>query len=174
MHTHTPVTAITALPSDSQSESANRWTLTTPRGAVHCRAVLHASNAYASHLLPHLARAIVPVRGQVIATRAAVKLSKITKISWSANEGFEYWFPRPISSKTDGDEEKPLVILGGGRELQEDVLRLEEVGEADDSVVSPVVGEILRDFLPTTFPGYYEKDAEPEKEWVSSPLNLSV
>ncbi|KAI0640665.1 FAD dependent oxidoreductase [Trametes meyenii] len=160
LHTHTPVTAITAIsPSDSTSR---KWNLTTPRGPLAASVVLHATNAYASHLLPHLAgpAGIVPTRGQIIATRAAVPLSTLTRSAFTGNEGFEYWFPRPLSPEEPG--ENPLVILGGGRESEKPKF---ELYNADDGSVSPKVGEALRKFLPAVFPGRYEAGAEPELEW---------
>jgi hypothetical protein len=53
----------------STSPSGCRWLLATPCGPVCCSAVLHATNGYASHLLPHLTgpAGIVPMRGQVFA-----------------------------------------------------------------------------------------------------------
>ncbi|THH07853.1 hypothetical protein EW145_g3099 [Phellinidium pouzarii] len=155
LHTNTPVTAV------SSSTTRRLWTLTTPRGTITCSTVVHATNAYASHLLPQLAgpRGIVPVRGQVLATRAAASLDTIGRSSWGGNEGFEYWFPRP--PKVASDEEKPLVILGGGREAVQDY----EFGISDDSEVNAQAGRALRAFLPTVFPGRYDEGSEPEMEW---------
>jgi hypothetical protein len=108
---------------------------------------------------------IIPTRGQVTAIRAAGSLSELSSDSWSANEGFEYWFPRPVGkSKGTGKEENPLVILGGGREASKPTF---EFYETDDSTVNEVVGKVLRDFLPMLFPGKYERGREPEMEWVS-------
>ncbi|KAI1787022.1 FAD dependent oxidoreductase [Ganoderma leucocontextum] len=154
LHTSTPVTDI--APSDSPSR---RWNLTTPRGPISCSYVLHATNAYASHLLPHLRgpAGIIPTRGQVIALRAAVSSGEITRTGWGGNEGFEYWFPRPVSNASDN----PLVILGGGRESATKY----ELYNVDDSTVSPAVGDTLRKFLPAVFPGKYEEGREPEMEW---------
>ncbi|KAI5119667.1 hypothetical protein M0805_007758 [Coniferiporia weirii] len=156
LHTNTPVTEI-----KPSTTSSRRWALSTPRGPVTCSTVLHATNAYASHLLPQLAgpRGIVPVRGQVLATRAAAPLEKIGRSSWGGNEGFEYWFPRP--PKTPGDEQRPLIILGGGREAVQGY----ELGISDDNEVSSQAGRALRAFLPTVFPGKYEEGVEPEMEW---------
>lgn len=168
LHTNTPVTGIT--PSDAIHR---RWNLTTPRGSIACSYVLHATNAYASHLLPALRgpSGIVPTRGQVIALRAAVPAEEITRTGWGGNEGFEYWFPRPLSNTSNStssnlkEERNPLVILGGGRELTGPDY---ELYIADDSVVNPVVGDTLRKFLPAVFPGKYEVGREPEMEWVRS------
>ncbi|RDB30722.1 Gamma-glutamylputrescine oxidoreductase [Hypsizygus marmoreus] len=156
LHTNTPVTSIT-----SASSTSRRWSLSTPRGAIQCSYVIHATNGYSSHLLPHLQGpvGIVPTRGQVLALRSASPLSEVTTASWGGNEGFEYWFPRPVES---GKEENPLIILGGGREASGPNF---EYYVTDDSVVQKTVGKVLRDFLPGVFPGKYEKGREPEMEW---------
>jgi len=156
LHTSTPVTAIT--PSSSSSRD---WSLSTPRGTVNCSYIIHATNAYASHLLPHMGglAGIIPTRGHVMALRAAVPLSQLTNSSWWANQGFEYWFPRPVNAP----DEKPLLIVGGGREA---ALPNFDHYEADDSIFREDVGKALRDFLPGLFPGKFEKGGEPEMKWV--------
>jgi hypothetical protein len=67
LHTHTPVTSLSkTLVFDNDildlsiSDDPNdvrvrqRWTLHTPRGSLSCSYVIHATNAYAGHLLPFL------------------------------------------------------------------------------------------------------------------------
>ncbi|KAL1719334.1 FAD dependent oxidoreductase [Schizophyllum commune] len=170
LHTRTPVNAVTPLSSSDGIASNRRWSLSTPRGAVTCNYVLHATNAYASHLLPHLAgpAGIVPARGQVAALRAAAPLDELTTVSWDGNEGFEYWFPRPVrgqssnSTSTANTTTHPLVIVGGGREAAAPTY---ETGVEDDSVTNPAVSRVLRDFLPEVFPGKYERGREFEMEW---------
>ncbi|KAI0041825.1 FAD dependent oxidoreductase [Auriscalpium vulgare] len=154
LHTRTPVISITPL----NSSAFPRWSLHTPRGAISCSYVVHATNAYASHLLPQLAgrAGIVPTRSQVVAMRADAPLSRS---GFVANLGHEYWLPRPVRDRNA--EARPLVILGGGRE----VLPGKEMGEADDSVLNDVVSGVLRTFLPRVFPGKFEVGREPEMEW---------
>ncbi|KAI0079421.1 FAD dependent oxidoreductase [Panus rudis PR-1116 ss-1] len=163
MHTRTPVNSIVSIaqPEPNRSYFPRRHSLLTPRGKISTSYVIHATNGYASHLLPHLSGpdGVVPTRGQIIATRAAVSEEVLTKTAGTGNSGFEYWFPRPIKSE---DEKTPLVIVGGGREATRPRFELYEV---DDSTVNEKVGKALRDFLPAVFPGYYEKDKEPEMEW---------
>lgn len=155
LHTNTPVTSIRPC-----NDSKRRWSLQTPRGTISCNVVLHATNGYASHLLPCLAGpdGIVPTRGQIIATRAAVPLDSLSRASWSGNEGFEYWFPRPTRLS-----ENPLVILGGGREIEKDF----ELYETDDSVINERASTVLRSFLPAVFPNKFVEKNSPEMEWVS-------
>ncbi|KAJ7066125.1 FAD dependent oxidoreductase [Mycena amicta] len=156
LHTRTPVTSISPSPSPPGSDSApQRWKLTTPRGSLIASHIIHATNAYASHLLPYLASEIVPTRGQIIATCAAVPASQLFTCSWDANTGFEYWFARP-------SESSPLVILGGGRTAQKPDF---EFGQSDDSVLNPHVATALRRFLPAVYPGKFVEGQEPEMEW---------
>lgn len=82
---------------------------------------------------------------------------------WGANQGFEYWFPRPSKSGEGGDDENPLVILSGGRETASTQF---ELYEGDDSVIDKDVSRTLNEFLPNLFEGKYEKGREPEMEWV--------
>lgn len=107
----------------------------------------------------HGPEGIIPIRGQVMVLRAAAPTAEITKTSWGANQGFEYWFPRPVK----GDE-NPLIILGGGREMSGPNF---ETYVADDSAVNEDVGKALRGFLPSLFHDRYEKGREPEMEWAS-------
>ncbi len=70
LHTHTPVTSVTPV----STCLAPMYDVHTPRGTIRTPSVVYATNAYTSHLLPHLAGpdGIVPVRGQVAAIRANV------------------------------------------------------------------------------------------------------
>ncbi|KAG6875921.1 hypothetical protein C0993_006796, partial [Termitomyces sp. T159_Od127] len=155
LHTHTPVTSISP-----STTGLRRWTLSTPRGDIQCSYVLHATNAYASHLLLHLhgPKGIVQTRGQVIALRAAASSTEITKDAWVGTLGWKYWFPRPVNSP----EDEPLIIFGGGRDESGPGL---ESYIVDDSTLNPNVSRGLRNYLPPLFPGNYEEGREPEMEW---------
>ncbi|KAF8175715.1 FAD dependent oxidoreductase-domain-containing protein [Mycena galopus ATCC 62051] len=152
LHTHTAVTSISPhADSDSDashSASARRWILTTPRGPVRCSSVLHAANAYASHLLPQLAgpAGILPVRGQVVALCAAMPLSVLRTTSWDTSVN-----------------PNPLVILGGARNAAGPPF---EKDMTDDSAVNANVGRVLRHFLPQISPSLYAPNREPEAEWL--------
>lgn len=207
LHTHTTASSISPLDS-SNSSTGPRWSVETNQGILRTRFIMHATNGYASYLLPHLAppssaqpvpssisqpaetqpststpntidfdrRAkplaswIAPTRGQIIATRAKVPPSQLWRCSWLANWGYEYWFPRywfprpPILDDRTASEEKALVILGGARDVSGGSL---ETGITDDSTLNPFVSEALREFLPSTFPGSFDKGVEPDYEWVS-------
>lgn len=103
---------------------------------------------------------MVPTRGQIIAAEVTFpstrSISPLKEGSW-ANGGDEYWFPRPNSTSTSG-----TIILGGGRKS----VAQDEQNVIDDSVVNPIVGQILRAFLPRTFSGI-EMKVKVMMEWVS-------
>lgn len=149
-----------------------KWSLYTPRGSVDCSYVLHASNAYASHLLPQFTpgrdgeAGIIPTRGQIVAVRADKPINDSWRASWGGLD--HYWFPRPNAR----NESEPLVILGGGRDTVGRGDPSFEQYETDDSVVNKALSKDLRAFLPRTFEGLFSKDQEPEMEWVCPHLYL--
>jgi hypothetical protein len=116
-------------------------------------------------------------RIQIIATRErGSRPGKYDPVSWTANEGFEYWFPRisPTPSSSPGpssesegsgsgsrEDQDPLIILGGGRESTAPQY---ESGVADDSEVNPVVGRALRGFLPALFAVSRSDDSNPGEQ----------
>ena len=190
LHTNTPVTSITRNTNTEESDHY-RYTLHTPRGDIKAKIILHATNAYASHLIPHLAppdfsnvsntnadenltkasrttaatgtphKYILPTRGQVITPRSLVPSDVLSTSGWVANEDYEYWFPRPWTSDPKYEGTNPLIILGGCREIAKNF----EMNECDDSVLDVEVGSALRKFLPSIFEKRYD-DKEPEWEWV--------
>ncbi|KAJ3862876.1 FAD dependent oxidoreductase [Lentinula novae-zelandiae] len=161
LHTHTPVTSVTPL------SSSRIWSVNTPRGSVKCSHVLHATNGYASHLLPQFGgpNGIIPTRGQIVVMRAATPVNDSWKASWGGLD--HYWFPRPVNGPIsdhgpEDGKENPVVILGGGRHIGGPAF---EQYETDDSVVNTALGEELRAFLPETFPHLFNKGEDAEMEW---------
>ncbi|OJA15908.1 hypothetical protein AZE42_10094 [Rhizopogon vesiculosus] len=160
LHTHTPATAVERVVQTSDYQSGIRpYVVSTSRGSILCSKVVHATNGYASHLLPFLAGCIVPTRGQVMAVRAEVSIDQIKTNAWGNDRGSEYWFVRPAQKDSD---EKSLIILGGARQL---AVTPFESNVQDDSTVCPVVGKALRNFLPSVFPGKFMPERKPEMEW---------
>ncbi|CAA7269407.1 unnamed protein product [Cyclocybe aegerita] len=176
LHTKTPVTSISKL-------DDARWNLHTPRGEVACNYVVHATNAYAGHLLPFLrgqtpdidyigsqvplslrpraAFGIVPTRGQVGAVQASVDSQTLKwKNSWDGGAGWEYWFPRYQDVESHAGH-RPLIILGGGRQHSGEHL---EQGITDDSVLNERVDKALKSLLPRLFPHQF-KHEDAEQAW---------
>ncbi|KIW90600.1 uncharacterized protein Z519_08383 [Cladophialophora bantiana CBS 173.52] len=68
LQTNTPVTALERCNNDNNDDDRGGcWILHTPRGSVRARAVILATNAYTSHLLPEFAPLIRPVQAQMSA-----------------------------------------------------------------------------------------------------------
>ncbi|EKM77231.1 hypothetical protein AGABI1DRAFT_43824 [Agaricus bisporus var. burnettii JB137-S8] len=167
LHTLTPVTSV--LPSTLEGHTfpqrESKWTVETPRGSLNCNNIIHATNAYASYLLPQYQDQIIPTRGQMAALRAKSSLDRLLHHSWGANWGYEYWFPRPeeISDSVE-TRNPPLVLLGGGRDTAGP---MQEQYTMDDSVISEKVSKTLNRFLPELWNGtdLFEEGREPEMEW---------
>ncbi|KAJ1308166.1 hypothetical protein OPQ81_003882 [Rhizoctonia solani] len=155
LFTHTPVTSVEPITGDL----FHNCLVKTDRGNVKAQFVVHATNGYASYLLPHLANpleGIVPTQGQCIAIRGSTLASKWPINACRTVGGYEYWFPRPPQDVN----ENILIILGGSRKT------LPEQGHnvVDDSIVDPIVGQSLRDFLPKIYPGEFD-ESNVEMEW---------
>lgn len=141
--TNTPVTAI------------SKDVLETPSGKIDAKYIIHATNGYASHLLPHLSSptsGIVPTRAQVIAV-APTSGQHLWGEALSAGGGYEYGHQHPSSSW-----EKPVYILGGGREYAPG----REWGVADDTTLCPEVSAFLHPYLHRVFPTSYGNKVEME------------
>ncbi|KAL4065747.1 FAD dependent oxidoreductase [Scleroderma yunnanense] len=152
LHTYTPVASVEKL-AQTTSGSDRAFVLSTHRGSISCSHVVHATNGYASYLLPILTGpdGIVPSREHIVAMRASAGPEIIGTNSWRGCQGIEYWLPRPL----EPGQEHPLVILGWGTELNVD----------DDSCINPTAVKHLKELLPTLFNGKYERTNKPEMEW---------
>lgn len=106
----------------------------TSAGALHARAVIHASNGWARRLLPELHDVLVPVRGQVLATAPAEFMWDFGLV---ANDGYEYW-----RQMADG-----RIVLGGMRWRSADMGRDCD----DDTQLDAETAAGLRAFLPAHF-----------------------
>ncbi|KNE99769.1 hypothetical protein PSTG_07056 [Puccinia striiformis f. sp. tritici PST-78] len=166
LFTHTPVLKV-----DRPVDSKSHWTIHTSRGTFESNYVIHATNAYASYLLPQFRansdQTIVPTRAQVIAVQPkSHDPSQIWTNGFSANEGSDYFFQRPTnhSAVQTLAQRNPVVILGGGRNHAPPKF---ESGIGDDSSVNHQIGQYLRSFLPQWFPKYYTQmdDGDVVHEW---------
>ncbi|CAO1619569.1 unnamed protein product [Parajaminaea phylloscopi] len=163
--THTPIVSI-----DSTSDSDSPTVLHTHKGPVRARYVIHATNAYVSHLLPTQFSGpdndcrIVPTRGQCIAlrpTRCPDLGEPLWNMGFSLNHGYEYLQQRPVDPVYHKPGQAPPAILGGGRQSA----RGFEWNVADDSSVDADVSSALRPMLSRTFPNNFEDSTQPDLEW---------
>ncbi|KAJ7224213.1 hypothetical protein GGX14DRAFT_424682 [Mycena pura] len=74
LFTHTPCLSISSPASPKTSEQL--YTVCTKKGNIQARHVVHATNAWASNLLPTMRRKIVPVRAHMTAQRPGMGLGR--------------------------------------------------------------------------------------------------
>ncbi|KAF7329921.1 FAD-dependent protein [Mycena kentingensis (nom. inval.)] len=153
---------LTNTPCISISSDAENYTLTTPKGAIRAKHVVHATNAWASHLLPTLRGKIIPIREHMSAQRPGMGLgnsfstitlpdswfSKRTFVFYGENAAaYNYLSQQPVSSSPSKTYPSPCgeFMFGGG--LHSGNL-LCEIGVADDRApnsigVSAYLGGLL-------------------------------
>lgn len=143
-----------SLVTDTPVLKVSNSTVHTSKGELAAKYVVHATNGYASHLLPHLSFAstggIIPTRAQVVAI-PPTSGKHLWGMGLSAGGGYEYGHQRPGS-------EAPLYIFGGGRQFATG----REWGVADDSRLNPEVSAFLHPYLSRVFPNSYEEKVHSE------------
>lgn len=120
IETSTPVQSI------EFDEAAQSYQLSTPRGNIKARAVIHATNGHAGHLLPGLRGALYPVRGQMTAQAPTNGFGvQGGSRSWSIHygTGFDY-----MTQSGKGGE----IFLGGGL-AQASQRGMHEIGNVRDN-----------------------------------------
>ncbi|PWA02265.1 hypothetical protein BB558_001599 [Smittium angustum] len=142
-YTYTPVVnirhatpqEIASVSSSLQKNHQQLWCVESQSGEkIITRDVIHATNAYASHLLPHFRSKVFPVRAQVIST-AASNTPKLWPFGLSLREGLEYALRR--------DYPNGRMIYGGFRTASESL----EVDNSNDAEVNPKLSKALRESL---------------------------
>ncbi|KAH8111433.1 FAD dependent oxidoreductase [Phellopilus nigrolimitatus] len=147
LSTNTPCTAV--LPPSPSSPSL-LYTVVTPRGKILTPHVVHATNAWCSHLLPELRTKIFCVRGNMTAQRPGTALSPSSLdggrswVFYDKHVGYDYLTQLPGS-------EHELMFGGGFVQAGEDGLG--EIGTSDDSQFNPGIAAHLAGVLPLLFGG---------------------
>ncbi|UPK90513.1 hypothetical protein LCI18_001448 [Fusarium solani-melongenae] len=103
VQTNTSATSISR-----RQKQGGAWVIETPRGKVHAKQVIIATNAYTGSLLPEYADKIIPYRGAVahIKTPGTAPFLPNTYSLRFADWDFDYLIPRPDGS----------IIVGGARQ----------------------------------------------------------
>lgn len=85
--------------------------MTTPRGTIHARHIVHCTNAHVAHLIPGLKGRICPIRGQMSAQHPGTNFRRQgAEHSWLFNydRGFDYLTQLPASDVGE------MMMFGGG------------------------------------------------------------
>ncbi|KAF8641546.1 hypothetical protein AX16_009923 [Volvariella volvacea WC 439] len=165
----TPVTEIHA----PDTADSHWYTVTTPRGNIKARHVIHATNGWASHLLPRMRMKIVPTRACMTAQKPRpglgeqhVKTSEktVSEDSWTGKRSFtffplsytdffDYLTQQPARNHSPSfDRDKAIyppsegeLMFGGGFSKVETILT--EFGSSDDRTWDRSTEEYLRSAL---------------------------
>ncbi|KAF1938601.1 DAO-domain-containing protein [Clathrospora elynae] len=103
LQAHTPVTSVS-------ERDADGWiTVTTERGTIRAREVVHTTNRWASHLLPEFSKLIMADRGTIAAIKAPPGFIKHTGAQhWDKSvNNYHLQIPPPYNT----------IIIGGARQL---------------------------------------------------------
>ncbi|KAB5585607.1 FAD dependent oxidoreductase-domain-containing protein, partial [Coniochaeta sp. 2T2.1] len=145
IETGTPVEGVELDGSDAEKP----FRVTTSRGVVRARHVVHATNAYAGHLLPVLRDKLTSLLCHMSSQRPGKDFPDHNgQRSWSiiyASMGFEYVTQRPTQDGVPGD-----ILLGGGysRSPKEG---LDMIGNWDDSKVDTLTVAHNLGIMPAIF-----------------------
>lgn len=141
LYSNTP--ALDIIPS-----SERRWKVKTSKGYIHCDRIVHATNGYATFLVPELSEKLVSLRGHAVAIDPSSNYSEMPldhSYAFHWGEDFDYLIQRP----TDG---KPLIYGGGDTAHPEGFTN--GVGNYDDSKICPIIADGLTSRIPSTFIGW--------------------
>jgi glycine/D-amino acid oxidase-like deaminating enzyme len=150
LQTETPVTEIVPT-------TEGQWLLVTPRGSIIASKVVHATNGYASYLLPSFQSLIKPTRGFMTAQRPTkclldVPLHRSYSFIYGGGENFDYLIQEPAY---DGGK----LMLGGG------LLRDPERETFDDAEIPELMSSYLGNQLHKVLRGEAVEDTVPLMCW---------
>lgn len=151
LQTHTPATSIIANPEGG-------WIVDTPRGKIHAKQVVHASNGYVSGLLPEYQHNIIPCKG--ICCRITVPEGSVAPllndsyINRTEDSVLSYLIPR-----SDGS------IIVGGASANFKPFRDQWYRNVDDSILIDSAKDYYEGYMQRTYRGWENSGAKIDKIW---------
>ncbi|KAK1691108.1 FAD dependent oxidoreductase-domain-containing protein [Colletotrichum godetiae] len=144
---NTPVLQVQFLPSRNPGHP---YLITTPRGTIRARKVIHCTNGHASHLLPQLAGRIYPFRGTMSVQKPGPNLKNLgASRSWS------------LSHKPTLDARSGLYVTGlyylqqnpltGRIWIGNETANMKDILTSDDTYVPKEARDALSTVLPKLF-----------------------
>lgn len=164
IETGTAVEAVEVVSNNNNNDNDNEnmpYVVSTTRGQVRARHVVHATNGFASHLVPGLAGKATGVACHMTAQRPGANVPKTDgRRSYSViyGSGFDYITQRPPISSSSGrsknggeeEEEGGELMIGGGL-FQSGKQGTDMVGVYDDSKLDALTLMHLEGSLSTIF-----------------------
>lgn len=153
LQTRTPVTSVSP-----GTDSAGRWTATTPRGSILAKKIIFATNGYTAAISPQFEQKIVPVRGicSRIVPTSPENTSRLAH-TYSLRYGpalYDYMIPRL---------DKSIVIGGAKQPFWHD--RSHWYGVTDDSKLIEPAATYFDGLMQRHFNGWEESGAYTESVW---------
>lgn len=144
------------------SDCATPFLLKTSRGDIKAAHVIHATEAFASNLVPGLVGKLFPIRGHMSAQRPGKSFPDYDgSLSWSivGRNDYEYISQRP--GKPDAANGLGAEIMTGGGSAHIDGTGHNEVGQWNDDKVEQSIGSYLAGVLPVSFRSdFWGEDAD--------------
>jgi glycine/D-amino acid oxidase-like deaminating enzyme len=127
LEANTAATKITKTP-----DSEFPYSITTPRGVIKAKHVVHCTEGHSGHLLPLVRGLLVPRRGQITVQNPGSGFPAASSNSWSfiMNNGLDYATQNPSSGQIfigGGDADK-RPLLGISSDAEEDIESLSHLG----------------------------------------------
>ncbi|KAJ4015065.1 hypothetical protein NW752_006521 [Fusarium irregulare] len=156
INTHTPVEGVTKAGDGS-------YTVSTSRGSIKARHVVHTTNAHAGQLLPKVRGSLCGAIAHMSAQRPGASFPSCHgNRSWSPiyNPGFDYVSQQP--DKPDGTPGD--LMIGGGffRSRQEGI---DQIGVWDDSQTHVLPQIHIRGVMPSIFEPQWGEGSSLVKAW---------
>ncbi|CAL3968849.1 unnamed protein product [Diplocarpon coronariae] len=152
LQTHTPAQSVSPA-----RDLEGYWTLTTARGSIRARTIVHASNAYADTVLPEYKDRIVPARGiccRITSPKRPAPPLANSYMLRSSDWEYEYLVPR-----ADGS-----VVVGGARSAYYPALG-EWYNTTDDSRLIESARHYFDGYMQRTFHGWEDSGAAVDQIW---------
>lgn len=144
LFSHTPCTSVSGPES---VEGPQLYSLETPKGTIQTPHIVHATNAWASHLIPGMREKIIPVRGVMTAQGPQLGLGEGSKnkrpTTWTGQRSFvfypsnsfdvfDYLTQQPAANSAVSTYPKSAGELMFGGAFGRDNGFITEVGNVDD------------------------------------------
>ncbi|KAF7298801.1 FAD-dependent protein [Mycena indigotica] len=176
LFTNTPALEITS--------DASGYSIKTSRGTIRTQNVVHATNGWASHLLPKLRGKVIPIRGHMTAHRPGTNMGAFpvnspnpqANNSWAGTRSFtisgastyNYLTQQlPASASIPGGKfpaSNGEFMFGGGLDASSITTVLPELGVADDhKPVDLTLGGYLSGALSMYFGKHWGPEGRPDK-----------
>lgn len=153
LQTSTPVTSVS-----SETDSAGRWAVATPRGSILAKKIIFATNGYTAAIAPQFEQKIIPVRGicsRIIPTKPE-NTSRLVH-TYSLRYGpalYDYMIPRL---------DKSIVIGGAKQPFWHD--KPHWYGVTDDSKLIEPAATYFDGLMQRHFSGWEESGAYTDSVW---------